>query len=156
MHRDLGIGIAAQFHSGILEFAPQRSEVLDDPVVHHRDPAGDVTMRVGIAIGRCAVGGPAGVAHTSGAAERRGTGLGQFGLQIGQPTGLPLHRDARAVQDRHARGVVSPVLHAAQCVHDDAERVPVPDVANDSAHGVPAYLGAVDTRIGRYRSWWRP
>ena len=36
---DLGVGLGEQLVAGGLELGAQRGEVLDDPVVHQRDPA---------------------------------------------------------------------------------------------------------------------
>ena len=49
----------------------QRREVLDDAVVDDGDLAGGVAVRVRVAVGRAAVGGPAGVAQAGGAGQRR-------------------------------------------------------------------------------------
>ena len=43
------------------QLGAQRGEVLDDAVVDDGDPAGVVQVRVGVGVGRAAVGGPAGV-----------------------------------------------------------------------------------------------
>ena len=85
-------------------------EVLDDAVVDHRELAGDV--RVGVDVGRAAVGRPAGVA------DRRGR-LGQRVQvelldQVGQLAGLLGGREPAVRADqRDARGVVAAVLQTA-------------------------------------------
>ena len=58
---DLGVGLGEQVVAVALELVAQLGEVLDDPVVHHRDAAllAEVRVRVGVVGG--AVGGPAGV-----------------------------------------------------------------------------------------------
>ena len=63
MDRHLGVGVAGELHAGVLEFAAQGGEVLDDPVVHHGELAGGVAVRVRVAVGGPAVGGPSGVAQ---------------------------------------------------------------------------------------------
>ena len=63
VHGDLGVGVAGEFHARRFQLAAQCREVLDDPVVDDRDLAGGVAMRVGVAVGGPAVGGPAGVAQ---------------------------------------------------------------------------------------------
>ena len=45
------------------ELCAQRGEILDDPVVDHRDRAGAVEVGVRVAVGRRAVGRPPGVPH---------------------------------------------------------------------------------------------
>ena len=66
---DLGVGVAGELDAGGLEFSAQLGVVLDDPVVDDRDFARGVAVRVGVAVGRPAVGGPAGVPE-AGAAHR--------------------------------------------------------------------------------------
>src|SRR5258705_297457 len=57
---DLGVGVALEDAALFLELVLQLAEVLDDAVADHRDRAGHVRMR--IAFGGLAVGGPARVA----------------------------------------------------------------------------------------------
>ena len=138
VHRDLGVGIAGELDAGGLQFGAQRGEVLDDPVVDDRDPSGGIEVRVGVAIGRSAVGGPPGVAETGGADHAGAVGLGKRGFQIGQPTGPATHgQPAAAVDKRDTGRVVTAVFHAAQRVDDDAAGRTLPDVADDSAHRHP-------------------
>ncbi len=66
---DLGVGVAGQLDAGALQCSSQRREVLDDAVVDDRDPAGDVPVRVRVAVGGAAVGGPAGVSDAGGAGQ---------------------------------------------------------------------------------------
>ena len=78
------------------------------------------TVRVGVAVGRAAVGGPAGVAHA-------GRSPGGSGCSAEQPTRLPslpaLRGDQLAARDqRHAGGVVAAVLQALQTREHDVER----------------------------------
>ena len=120
VHGDLGVGVAGELHPGRLQLTAQRGEVLDDPVVHHRDLPGGVAMRVRVAVGGPAVGGPPGVAQPGVPAQRCRVGSVQRGLQVGQPAGPPAHRQpAAAVEQRDARGVVAAVLHPAQRIDHD-------------------------------------
>ena len=99
---------------------------------------GGVAVRVGVAVGGPAVGGPTGVAQPGAAGEAGVVGLGERGLQIGQPTGPATHgQPAAAVDQRDPGRVVSAVLHAAQRIDDDAAGRTLPDVADDSAHRHP-------------------
>ena len=135
---DLGVGVAGELHPGGLELSTQRGEVLDDAVVDHRDLAGGVAVRVGVAIGGPAVGGPPGVPERGRTDETLGTRLAERGLQVGQTSGLAAYREAAVtVEQRHAGRVVAPVLHAAQRVDDDAAGRTLPDIADDSAHSPP-------------------
>ena len=139
VHGDLGVGVAGELDAVGLQLLAQRGEVLDDPVVDDRDLARGVAVRVGVAVGRPAVGGPAGVAEAGAAREARGIGLGQRGFEVGQPAGAPAHGQAAvAVEQGDAGRVVAAVLHPAQRVDDDAASGPRADVADDSTHRYPA------------------
>ena len=61
VHDRLRVGVADHLDTGCLEFGPQRREVLDDAVVHERQTAGLVGVRVCVAVGRGAVRRPPGV-----------------------------------------------------------------------------------------------
>ena len=99
---------------------------------------GGVAVRVGVAVGRPAVGGPAGVAEAGAAREAGGVGLGQRGFEVGQPAGPAAHgQPAVAVEQRDAGRVVSAVFHPAQRVDDDVAGRTLPDVADDSTHSHP-------------------
>ena len=64
----LGVGLAAEFRALLLQLLAQLAEILDDAVVHDREPVGGV--RMGVVLGRLAVGRPAGVADADGAVQR--------------------------------------------------------------------------------------
>ena len=87
VHGDLGVGVAGELDAGGFQLGAQRGEVLDDAVVDDGDLAGGVAVRVGVAVGGAAVGGPAGVADAGGAAECWRRRLGERRLQVGQPAG---------------------------------------------------------------------
>ncbi len=57
----LGVGLGDEHVVVGLEAGAQVGEVLDDPVVHQRDPVGVAGVRVGVDVVGRAVGGPAGV-----------------------------------------------------------------------------------------------
>ena len=136
---DLGVGVAGELDAGGLQLLAQLGVVLDDPVVDDRDLARRVAVRVGVAVGRPAVGGPAGVAEAGAAREACGVRLGQRCFEVGEPTGTPAHgQPADAVEQGDAGGVVTAVLHPAQRVDDDSASIPRPDVADDSTHRYPA------------------
>ena len=59
------------------QFLPQRPEVLDDAVMH--DGEFGRSVRMGVGLGRLAVGRPAGVADADRAGKRM---RGEFGFQI--------------------------------------------------------------------------
>ena len=153
MHGDLGVGVAAELHAVGLKFAAQRGVVLDDSVVHHGEVTGGVAMRVRVAVGRAAVGGPAGVADAGRSTPLAGVGLagvglagiglagiglGQCGLQVRQAASPAANREpALPVEDGQSGGVITPVLHPAQGVDDDLPGGTVPHVRHDSAHEYP-------------------
>ena len=114
VHGDLGVGVAGELHAGGLQLTAQPGEVLDDPVVHDRDLHGGVAVRVRVAVGRPAVGGPAGMAQPGVPAARYRIGGVQRGFQVDQPPGAAAHRQsATAVDQRDTGGVVAAVLHPA-------------------------------------------
>ena len=68
MRDHFGVGLAAEFGAVLAEPFAQLAEILDDAVMHDRDAVGGV--RMGVALGRLAVGRPAGVADADLAGER--------------------------------------------------------------------------------------
>ena len=135
MHGDLGVGVAVELDACRLEFVAQGRVVLDDAVVDHRDLAGAVPMRVGVAVGGTAVRGPAGVAQPGLALQRRRVRAGQRVVEVRQPAGAAVHRHpALAVEHGDARRVVASVLHPAKCLHHDIAGRTLPDVADNAAH----------------------
>ncbi len=100
----LGVGVAGELGACGLQLGAQRRKVLDDPVVDDGDLACGVAVRVGVAIRRAAVRGPAGVTHAGAALENTVVGLLERGLQVGQATrAAPDRQPARAVEQRNAR-----------------------------------------------------
>ena len=68
MRDHFGVGLAGELDTVFGELLAQLAEILDDAVVHDRDVFGRV--RMGVALGRLAVGGPAGVADADIAGQR--------------------------------------------------------------------------------------
>src|SRR6185437_14573737 len=131
-HR-LGVGVRAEHHAVGLQLGAQLVEVLDDAVVYHRDPAGQVGVRVRVAVGRRAVGGPSGVPDAGMPGQVQ---LGQFGVQVVDPAGLLGAAQPAVVGDHsHPGGVVAAVLQLAQALHDHVQRRTGTHVSNDAAHG---------------------
>src|SRR5207237_8404600 len=58
-----GVSLAGERVPLLGEELLQRRVIFDDAVVNQRDAAGVVGVRVGVDLGRRAVGGPAGVGH---------------------------------------------------------------------------------------------
>src|SRR5664279_135144 len=115
--------------------------------MHHGDRAIAAGVWVGVAVGRRAVGGPAGVAHPGGAGQRM---RGDLLVQVGQLAGAALDGQA-AVEDGHPGAVVAAILQSAQAVHDDTQRLLIPDVPNDSTH-VLSVTGPVGTTARNRRT----
>ncbi|SKV00086.1 Uncharacterised protein [Mycobacteroides abscessus subsp. abscessus] len=137
MHGHLGVRVTGEFDTGRLQLGAQYREVLDDPVMDHRDLAGGILMRVGVAVGGRAVSGPAGMSHPGRGGERF-PGLGDRRFQIRQSARLALHQQpAVAIGQRHPGRVVAAVFEPPQRLKDDTEGVPVADVPDNSAHSPP-------------------
>ena len=115
----------------------QLAVVFDDAVVHNRDAASHVGVRVGVAVVGRAVGCPPSVPDAGRPVDRA---VAELLLEILDPPGLlgDLQR-AVAVDDGDTRGVVAAVFEQPQAVEDDLQRVAGSDVADDSAHGNRGY-----------------
>ena len=84
-----GVVIALERAATGEQFSAQLAAVLDDAVVHDSDPLGGV--RMGVVLGRSAVGGPACVAD--GGVARQGSPLQEL-LEVGDLAAGPLPGDA--------------------------------------------------------------
>ena len=113
MGDDLGIGIGPECGPLALQFLPQLAKILDDAVVNHGQTIG--SMRVRIAFGGTAVGGPARVPDPDGSPERLAL---QSGLQIAQlALGTPA-RQLSAFQRRHPGRIVATIFQPLECVDE--------------------------------------
>jgi hypothetical protein len=110
----------------------QLAEVLDDPVVDHRDLAGAVLVRVRVEVVRAAMGGPPGV----GEADRgMGRAVGDGGPQVLELACLLGDEQvAGVVHERDASGIVAAVLEPPEALDEDRACFPGPGVADDAAH----------------------
>ena len=136
-----GIGFAAELRAVLAELFAQLAEILDDAVVHDRDPLGRVRMRVDL--GRLAVGGPAGVADADRAGERlAGEPLLQvLELALGAPA-----RQRAALQRRDAGGVVAAIFQALERIDELARDRLTPENSNDPAQSGLYPLAATGAR----------
>ncbi len=128
-----GVGVGGEGPALGLQAALERQEVLDDPVVDHRDAPAQALVGVGVErpLG-AAVGRPAGVAEAEAAGERLP------GELLGQPVELALGADGLEAALAHhgdARRVVAAVLEPAQAVDEPRHDVARADVSDDSTHG---------------------
>jgi hypothetical protein len=126
----LGVGVGGE--PGVAELGPQRLVVLDDAVVDDRDPTGRVHVRVGVAVGRLAVGRPAGVPDAGPGRQRLGLERVDELLELAGPLH---HAQVTPVVGDDAGGVVAPVLEARESGHDAVDGVGPAGDADDAAHG---------------------
>ena len=132
MGDDLGVGLRGEHVAPGHEFAAQGAVVLDDAVVHHHQVAGAVGVRVGVGLGGCAVGGPAGVPQTDGAGHA--DVLVDHGLQVGEfAAGAVAHQPVVEPVDQPGR-VVAAVLQPAQPLEQYRHDPPRPHIPHYSAH----------------------
>ena len=95
----LGVGLGAEHGALLFELVAQLAEILDDAVVDDGEPVGRV--RMGVVLGRLAVGRPAGVADADGAGERLAR---EPRFEIAQlALGAAARRDARLPASRRRR-----------------------------------------------------
>jgi hypothetical protein len=90
MSNDFGIGVTAELHPVRRELPPERCVVFDDAVMDDRNETVNVSMRVGVGVGRRPVGGPTRVTDPH---ATRGGPLGQIPYQIGQAAGALAHME---------------------------------------------------------------
>jgi hypothetical protein len=83
--RDLGVGLGEELDAVGEELVAQGREVLDDAVVDDGEAAAVGEVRVGVDVGRAAVGGPPRVADGRGGVGERGGGVSPAGGSGGGP-----------------------------------------------------------------------
>src|SRR5262245_18889377 len=133
MRDHLGIGLRAELGAVVFQFLAQLAEVLDDAVVHHRQPIGGVRMRIILA--RPPVGGPTRVADADASLEWLSLQLGfkvaklAFGAAPGQPARF---------ERSHARRIVAAVFEAFERIDKMLRDRLAPEDADNSAHSGPA------------------
>ena len=105
--------------------------VLDDAVVNNHDPAGAVTVRVGVFLGRTTVRGPPRVADAILAVDRL---LEQDVFEFRQLPRTASNLHHAMTHDRHTGRVVAAILEAAQPFDQDRQERLLTDVADNPAH----------------------
>ena len=135
----LGVGLGGELVALAPRLVAQLLVVLDDAVVDDRDAVlGDV--RVGVALARHAVRGPARVRDAEAAVGRVGV---ERVLELAHlADGAQALDLAGAVQHGDARRVVAAVLQPAQSLDQDRDDVPVSNGSDDSAHAAFLVVGA--------------
>ena len=151
MHDDLGIGIRSKGDAFALQFLPKGQEVFHDAVVHHRDGAFGIDVRMGVAVHGLTVGGPAGVRDAHVPFQRR---AGHLLFQDPNLPGLATDFNAAVAQHRHAGGIVPPVLQTLQPVDEDGHSRTLPDIADNPTHKATSLRLPV-SGIDAHR-WMRP
>ena len=129
---DFGVGVRGEHIAQALELLAQHFVVFDDAVVHHRQVTGE--MRVGVALARRTVGGPAGVGDAQATHQRlAGQGLFQLADLARATHALKL---AGIGEDGHTGAVVATVFQTLEAFEQDGGDVTFSDCANNSTHGV--------------------
>jgi hypothetical protein len=127
----LGVGVGREARSLCLEFRAQLAEVLDDPVVDHRDARRLVGVGVGVALDRRAVGRPARVAEREVGPQ---TGGVNFFDEVDKLALGAHHGQGAAGVDRESGRVVAAILETAQRLEHDRHRLARADITDDAAH----------------------
>ncbi len=151
MRDHFGVGFRAEGIPEVDEPGPQRLVVFDDAVVHDGDAVErDVRMR--IARGRHAVGGPAGVGDADVPRDgRRGERVLQcldlaHRAQTGELMTLGQHGEPRRI--------VAAVLEAPQALDEDRNRIAFRNNTDDSAHALSPLRRARSKRASVPRARW--
>src|SRR5664280_1244544 len=135
----LGVGFAGELGAVLDQPFAQLAEILDDAVMGDRDAVGGV--RMGVALGRLAVRGPAGMADADIAGERLAR---QALFQRGElALGAPASQGA-VIQGGDPGGVVAAVFEALERFDQMAGDRLASDDSDDPAHpfGWPLYLSS--------------
>ena len=129
MRDDFGVGLGDEFGALGLQLAAQLDEILDDAVVHDREPLGGV--RMGVVLGRPAVGRPAGVADADGARQRlaRKPLLQVLELALGAPP-----RQHAVLERGDARGIVAAIFEALERIDQLRRGRLTADDSDNAAH----------------------
>ena len=127
----LGVGVRLELDPLRLQLGAQLAEVLDDAVLHDHQLAGEIDVRMGVALARLAVGGPARVADADVALDRR---FRQPRRQVAQLADIAADGDLPILDDGDARRVIAAIFQPPQPVHDDLGRVARPDVTDNTTH----------------------
>src|SRR5262249_19335936 len=148
MRDDLGVGIAAELRAVLRQFLAQLTEVLDDAIMHDREPVGRV--RVGIGLVWLAVGGPAGMADADGAGEwfAREPRLQVLELAFGAPT-----RELPAFERSDAGGGITAIFEALERVDELVRNRLAAENPNDPAQCgclLPLAFPATRRRMNRH------
>jgi hypothetical protein len=130
MRDNLGIGLALERPSARGQFIAQLLEILDNAIVDQRDFARRMRMRV--ACGRRAVGGPAGMRDTD--IARRIVGFQDRNkvrkLALGAPTD-----ELAIMHGAHPRAIIPAIFHPLQPIDQPVRNRGFANNSDNSAHG---------------------
>src|SRR5262249_2571046 len=130
---DLGVGVGSEFDALLGELALEVQVVLDDAVVHERDAARDVRVRV--RLGRTAVRRPARVPDAERALERL---VLQRRDEVAELAHAPQDAQVLAVVNGETGRVVTPVFETAKTVDEKLHTALRTDVTDDATHAPEA------------------
>ena len=129
---DLGIGLGPERVAFSLERPLQLAVVLDDPVQHDRELAVVAAgQRVGVLLGDCAVGRPAGVAEPG---RRDGAVRAGGVLEHLEVTDRPHVVEPIVLAEGEPGGVVTAVLEPLEALEKEVLTRSPSDVPDDPAH----------------------
>ncbi len=134
MREHLGVGVGAEFVSGLEQFFPERIVIFDDAVVNNGDFAGAVEVRMGIAIGRRPVRGPARVGNAK--TSRRRLGFQEARETLVNPAFFLAQEQIAVLHHGDARAVVTAIFQPPQSFEQDGRDFFFSDVSNDAAHKI--------------------
>src|SRR5271168_2324771 len=114
--------------------------------MHHHDPAGAISVRMGVLFGWPAVRGPAGVADAIGAMQRM---LPDHLFQVAQfPWSAAQFQPMSGGPYSNTGRVVSAILQPSQAFKNDRDDVLRTDITHNSAHSPLLYGWYVLSRTG--------
>src|ERR1035437_5709833 len=131
---DFGVGLGLEDVAFVLELLLEGQVVFDDAIVHHDDVAFAIAVRVGVFLGRAAVGGPARVADAVGAID--GVVANGF-FEVAQLAlgAADVEMPVIAI-NREARGIVSPIFQALQAFQNNRNGAMGTDITYNATHNL--------------------
>ena len=130
MDHHLGIGLAFEGASALLQLAAQRLEILDDAIVDDGDRAAG--MRVRVVDGRRAMRGPARVRDPGGARCRL---VRQLGRQIAQLALGPAAFELTVMDGADAGRIIAAIFQPFQPIDQPIGHIAASEDSDNTAHG---------------------
>ncbi len=129
MRHHLGVGLGLELMALLQELMAERLEVLDDAVMHDRNASGHV--RMGVVLGGCSMGGPAGMADADGAVERCSL---EHGFEIDELALGASPFDPTVDQGCDAGAVIAAIFEAFQRIEQQGRRRLPAQNTDNAAH----------------------